>query len=63
MLVKLLGRLESNIANAGIGLPIDSPSHSQYIYSYPIDDALEKAYDAIIAVKASSYLVQHHCRR
>ena len=63
MLVKLMSRLELNIVNAGIGLSNNSPSHSQYVYSYPSEDALEKAVDAIVAVKASSYLVQHHCRR
>ncbi|XP_033217357.1 peroxidase-like isoform X2 [Belonocnema kinseyi] len=63
MLVKLMSRLEINIASAGIGLLKNSPSHSQYLYSYPSQDALEKAVDAIVAVKASSFLIQHHCRR
>lgn len=61
--IKMRNRLESSIINAGIGLSKSTPSHSQYVYSYPSEDAFEKSSDAIIAAKASSYLVQNNCQR
>lgn len=63
LMIKYRSRLETNIINAGVGLLKSTPSHSQYVYSYPSEDAFEKSNDAIIAAKASSYLVQNSCRR
>ncbi|XP_014475720.1 PREDICTED: peroxidase-like isoform X2 [Dinoponera quadriceps] len=62
----LIGRmstLEKNIANAGVELQAQSPAEKQYWNSYPSADAFERSIDAIIATKASSYLMHQNCRR
>ncbi|XP_051159599.1 peroxidase-like isoform X2 [Leptopilina boulardi] len=62
-MIKFRSRFETNLINSGISLSKSTPSHSQYVYSYPSEDAFEKSNDAIIAAKASSYLVQDNCGR
>lgn len=62
-LVDRLSTLERNIANAGIALREQSPAQKQFWNSYPTADAFERGIDAIVATKASSYLVHQNCRR
>ncbi|KAL0125815.1 hypothetical protein PUN28_004701 [Cardiocondyla obscurior] len=62
-LVDRMSTLENNIANAGIELEARSPSEKQFWNSYPTVDAFDRSIDAIVATKASSYLVQQNCRR
>lgn len=62
-LVDRMGTLERNIANAGVQFDADSASSKQYVDSYPSDDAFEKSVDAILAGKASLYLLHQNCRR
>jgi len=63
MLIDRMSTLENNIANAGIKLEARSPAEKQFWNSYPSTDAFDRSIDAIIATKASSYLVQQNCRR
>ncbi|XP_071554291.1 salivary peroxidase/catechol oxidase isoform X4 [Temnothorax nylanderi] len=62
-LIDRLSTLENNIANAGVGLEARSPAEKQFWNSYPSEDAFDRSIDAIVATKASSYLVQQNCRR
>ncbi|KAK2585039.1 hypothetical protein KPH14_008560 [Odynerus spinipes] len=62
-LVDRLSTLERNIVNAGIQFEAKSANNKQYIDSYPSDDAFEKGIDAILAGKASLYLLHQNCRR
>lgn len=62
-LVDRMSTLERNIANAGIQLEAQSPAQKQYWNSYTSADAFERSIDAILAMKASSYLVHQNCRR
>ncbi|KAL6437081.1 hypothetical protein ACFW04_004997 [Cataglyphis niger] len=62
-LVNHMSTLERNIANAGIELQAQSPAQKQFWDSYPSVDAFERSIGAIIAMKASSYLVHQNCRR
>lgn len=62
-LVDRLETLERNIFNAGIQFDSNSVISKQYVNSYPSDDAFEKGVDAILAGKASQYLVHQSCRR
>ncbi|XP_020300662.1 peroxidase-like isoform X2 [Pseudomyrmex gracilis] len=62
-LVDRMSTLENNIANAGIELEAQSPAQKQFWNSYPSADAFERSLDAIVATKASSYLVHQNCRR
>ncbi|XP_018392669.1 PREDICTED: peroxidase-like isoform X2 [Cyphomyrmex costatus] len=63
MLIDRMSTLESNIANAGIELKAQSPAEKQFWNSYPSTDAVDRSIDAIVATKASSYLVHQNCRR
>ncbi|XP_015121636.1 peroxidase isoform X2 [Diachasma alloeum] len=58
-----IARLEKNLVNAGIGLTDDTPTHSQYLYASPTEDALDLQLEAEVVAKASMYLVQHFCQR
>lgn len=62
-LIDRMSTLESNIANAGVQLQAQSPSEKQYWNSYPSADAFERSIDAIVATKASSYLMHQNCQR
>lgn len=62
-LVDRMSTLENNIANAGVELQAQSPAEKQYWNSYPSADAFERSIDAILATKASSYLMHQNCRR
>ncbi|CAK9811196.1 Pxd [Anthophora plagiata] len=62
-LVNRMSTLERNIANAGIELKPDTPAGKQFLDSYPSEDAFERGLDAIVAMKASSYLLHQSCRR
>jgi len=62
-LIDRMSTLENNIANAGIKLEARSPAEKQFWSSYPSTDAFDRSIDAIVATKASSYLVQQNCRR
>lgn len=62
-LVDRLSTLENNIANAGVELQARSPAEKQFWNSYPSADAFDRSIDAIIATKASLYLMQQNCRR
>ncbi|TGZ52073.1 Peroxidase [Temnothorax longispinosus] len=62
-LIDRLSTLENNIANAGVGLEARSPAEKQFWNSYPSADAFDRSIDAIVATKASSYLMQQNCRR
>lgn len=62
-LIDRMSTLERNIANAGIKLEAQSPAQKQYWDSHPSTDAFERSIDAIVAVKASSYLMHQNCRR
>lgn len=60
--VDRMGTLERNLANAGIELAARSPAQKQYWNSYTSTDAFERSIDAIIVMKASSYLIYKDCR-
>ncbi|XP_011872587.1 PREDICTED: peroxidase-like isoform X1 [Vollenhovia emeryi] len=62
-LVDRMSTLERNIVNAGVELEARSPAEKQFWSSYPSADAFDRSIDAIVATKASSYLVQQNCRR
>lgn len=62
-LIDRMSTLERNIANAGIALREQSPAQKQFWNSYPSTDAFQRGIDAIVATKASSYLVHQNCRR
>ncbi|KAG7204449.1 hypothetical protein KM043_004884 [Ampulex compressa] len=62
-LIDRMQTLERNLANAGIELEPHSPAEKEYLSSYPVEDAFEKGMSAIVAMKASSYLVHQNCRR
>ncbi|KAM0726439.1 Peroxidase [Formica fusca] len=62
-LIDHMRTLERNIANAGIELQAQSPAQKQFWDSYPSTDAFERSIGAIVATKASSYLVHQNCRR
>ncbi|XP_011136255.1 peroxidase isoform X3 [Harpegnathos saltator] len=62
-LVDRMSTLENNIANAGIELQAQSPAEKQYWNSYPSADAFERSIDAVVATKASLYLMHQNCRR
>lgn len=62
-LVNRMSTLERNIVNAGIELQADTPAEKQFLDSYPSEDAFERGLDAIVAMKASSYLLHQSCRR
>lgn len=62
-LINHMRTLERNIANAGIELQAQSPAQKQFWDSYPSTDAFERSIGAIVATKASSYLVHQNCRR
>ncbi|XP_076644739.1 peroxidase isoform X2 [Halictus rubicundus] len=62
-LVNRMSTLERNIVNAGIELQADTPAAKQFLDSYPSEDAFERGLDAIVAMKASSYLLHQSCRR
>ncbi|CAL7938603.1 unnamed protein product [Xylocopa violacea] len=62
-LVDHMSTLERNIANAGVELMADTPAGKQFLDSYPSEDAFERGLDAIVAMKASSYLLHQSCRR
>ncbi|XP_014616357.1 PREDICTED: peroxidase-like isoform X1 [Polistes canadensis] len=62
-LVDRLSTLERNIVNAGVQFEANSIAGKQYINSYPSEDAFEKGIDAILATKASLYLIHESCRR
>lgn len=63
MLIDRMSTLENNIANAGVELKAQSPAEKQFWNSYPSADAVDRSIDAIMATKASSYLVHQNCRR
>ncbi|XP_018343646.1 PREDICTED: peroxidase-like isoform X1 [Trachymyrmex septentrionalis] len=63
MLIDRMSTLENNIANAGVELKTRSPAEKQFWNSYPSADAVDRSIDAIVATKASSYLVHQNCRR
>ncbi|XP_076681835.1 peroxidase isoform X2 [Andrena cerasifolii] len=62
-LVDRMSTLERNIVNAGIELKAHTPAGKQFLDSYPSEDAFERGLDAIVAMKASSYLLHQSCRR
>ncbi|XP_070162452.1 salivary peroxidase/catechol oxidase isoform X1 [Polyergus mexicanus] len=62
-LINHMRTLERNIANAGIELQAQSPAQKQFWDSYPSADAFERSIGAVVATKASSYLVHQNCRR
>lgn len=62
-LVNRMSTLERNIVNAGVELQADTPAEKQFLDSYPSEDAFERGLDAIVAMKASSYLLHQSCRR
>ncbi|XP_076294511.1 peroxidase isoform X2 [Lasioglossum baleicum] len=62
-LVNRMSTLERNLVNAGIELQADTPAEKQFRDSYPSEDAFERGLDAIVAMKASSYLLHQSCRR
>ncbi|XP_017753123.1 PREDICTED: peroxidase-like isoform X3 [Eufriesea mexicana] len=62
-LVDRMSTLERNIANAGVELMAHTPAGKQFLDSYPSEDAFERGLDAIVAMKASSYLLHQSCRR
>ncbi|XP_017790614.1 PREDICTED: peroxidase-like isoform X1 [Habropoda laboriosa] len=62
-LVDRMSTLERNIANAGVELKAHTPAGKQFLDSYPSEDAFERGLDAIVATKASSYLLHQSCRR
>ncbi|XP_053983298.1 peroxidase-like isoform X3 [Hylaeus volcanicus] len=62
-LVDRMSTLERNIANAGVEVKAHTPAGKQFLDSYPSEDAFERGLDAIVAMKASSYLLHQSCRR
>ncbi|XP_015434443.1 PREDICTED: peroxidase-like [Dufourea novaeangliae] len=62
-LVDRMSTLERNIVNAGIELQAHTPAGKQFLDSYPSEDAFERGLGAIVAMKASSYLLHQSCRR
>ncbi|XP_029047333.1 peroxidase-like isoform X2 [Osmia bicornis bicornis] len=62
-LVDRMSTLERNIANAGVELMAHTPAGKQFLDSYPSEDAFERGFDAIVAMKASSYLLHQSCHR
>nr|XP_033333242.1 peroxidase-like isoform X3 [Megalopta genalis] len=62
-LVDRMSTLERNIVNAGVELQAHTPAEKQFLDSYPSEDAFERGLDAIVAMKASSYLLHQSCRR
>ncbi|XP_076230763.1 peroxidase isoform X2 [Calliopsis andreniformis] len=62
-LVARMSTLERNIVNAGVELKAHTPAGKQFLDSYPSEDAFERSLDAIVAMKASSYLLHQSCRR
>ncbi|XP_012141528.2 salivary peroxidase/catechol oxidase isoform X2 [Megachile rotundata] len=62
-LVDRMSTLERNIATAGVELMVHTPAGKQFLDSYPSEDAFERGLDAIVAMKASSYLLHQSCRR
>ncbi|XP_006611344.1 peroxidase-like isoform X2 [Apis dorsata] len=62
-LVDRMSTLERNIANAGVELMAHTPAGKQFLDSYPSEDAFERGLDAIVAMKASSYLLHQSCHR
>lgn len=62
-LIERMSTLERNIANAGIELKPHTPAEKQFLDSSPSEDAFERSLDAIVATKASSYLLHQSCRR
>ncbi|XP_033319603.1 peroxidase-like isoform X1 [Bombus bifarius] len=62
-LIDRMSTLERNIANAGVELMAHTPAGKQFLDSYPSEDAFERGLDAIVAMKASSYLLHQNCRR
>ncbi|XP_058794605.1 peroxidase-like isoform X2 [Phymastichus coffea] len=61
--INRMERIEANLVNSEITPAEDSPAHSQFVYYYPNDAALEKGLDAMIAIGASLQLSQAHCLR
>lgn len=61
--VDRMSTLERNIMNAGVELKAHTPAEKQFLDSYPSEDAFERGLDAIVAMKASSYLLHQSCRR
>lgn len=61
-LINHLSTLERNIANAGVELQMQSPAQKQFLDSYPSEDAFQRGIGAIVAMKASSYLLHQNCR-
>ncbi|XP_031834130.1 salivary peroxidase/catechol oxidase isoform X3 [Nomia melanderi] len=61
--VDRMSTLERNIVNAGVELQAHTPAEKQFLDSYPSEDAFERGLDAIVAMKASSYLLHQSCRR
>ncbi|XP_076162998.1 salivary peroxidase/catechol oxidase isoform X2 [Ptiloglossa arizonensis] len=62
-LVNRMSTLERNIVNAGVEVKAHTPAGKQFLDSYPSEDAFERGLDAIVAMKASSYLLHQSCRR
>ncbi|XP_017883255.1 peroxidase-like isoform X2 [Ceratina calcarata] len=62
-LIEHMSTLERNLAFAGIELKPHSPAEKQFLDSSPSEDAFDRSLDAIVATKASSYLLQQSCRR
>ncbi|KAK6644324.1 hypothetical protein RUM43_000591 [Polyplax serrata] len=56
-------RLENNLVDSGIRVKENTPSHGQLINSYPSPEALDYGKNALIANRASLYLIQKHCQR
>lgn len=53
----------NHFIGTGIQVREDSPSHGQLIDSYPFSEALMIGRNALIANRASLYLVQRHCKK
>ncbi|XP_043257427.1 peroxidase-like isoform X1 [Colletes gigas] len=62
-LVNRMSTLERNIVNAGVEVKAHTPVGKQFLDSYPSEDAFKRGLDAIVATKASSYLLHQSCRR
>uniref|UniRef100_A0A0C9R1B3 Pxd_2 protein n=1 Tax=Fopius arisanus TaxID=64838 RepID=A0A0C9R1B3_9HYME len=58
-----LARLEKNLIDSQIGLTDDTPTHSQYLYASPNEEAVNLQLQAEVVTKASMYLVQQYCQR
>ncbi|KAL0271442.1 UNVERIFIED_CONTAM: hypothetical protein PYX00_008538 [Menopon gallinae] len=61
--VSKLQRLEENLAASGIEVQGNSPSYGQLLNSYPTPESRQLGKYALIANRASLYLVQKHCQR